>query len=73
MTTTPAHGSARGLIERLRAVQVSTLCDADKIERAQRALLAAMARGEQLHGLTTVDEHVAALRRGPDPALGFRV
>lgn len=46
---------------------------AEEIERAERALLDAMACGEELHGLTTVDEHVAALARGEDSALGFRV
>ncbi|ALE72556.1 dimethylmenaquinone methyltransferase [Pseudonocardia sp. EC080625-04] len=46
---------------------------AEEIERAETALVAAMRRGEELHGLTTVDEHVAALRRGERSALGFRV
>lgn len=46
---------------------------AEEIERAERALVAAMRRGEELHGLTTVDEHVAALGRGEESTLGFRV
>ncbi|MFP5071623.1 RraA family protein [Pseudonocardia nantongensis] len=46
---------------------------AEEVERAERALVAAMRDGAELHGLTTVDEHVAALHRDEDSALGFRV
>lgn len=46
---------------------------AEEIERAERALVEQMGRGTELHGLTTVDAHVAALGRGEDSALGFRV
>lgn len=46
---------------------------AEEIERAESALVAAMRHGADLHGLTTVDDHVAALRRGEPSALGFRV
>jgi 4-hydroxy-4-methyl-2-oxoglutarate aldolase len=43
------------------------------IGRSERAILAAQARGEALHGLTNHDEHVAALDRGEASALAFRV
>jgi regulator of RNase E activity RraA len=46
---------------------------AEAIARAERAILAAQARGEPLHGLTNHDEHVAALDRGEASALAFRV
>jgi 4-hydroxy-4-methyl-2-oxoglutarate aldolase len=46
---------------------------AELIGRSERAILAAQARGEALHGLTNHDEHVAALDRGEVSALGFRV
>jgi 4-hydroxy-4-methyl-2-oxoglutarate aldolase len=46
---------------------------AERIARSERAILAAQARGEPLQGLTNYDEHVGALDRGEDSALGFRV
>jgi 4-hydroxy-4-methyl-2-oxoglutarate aldolase len=46
---------------------------AEFIGRAERAILAAQAGGEALHGLTNHAEHVAALDRGEDSALAFRV
>jgi regulator of RNase E activity RraA len=46
---------------------------AETIARSERAILAAMARGERLHDLTNYAEHVAALDRGEDSALAFRV
>jgi 4-hydroxy-4-methyl-2-oxoglutarate aldolase len=46
---------------------------AELIGRSERAILAAQARGEALHGLTNHDEHVAALDRGEASALAFRV
>jgi regulator of RNase E activity RraA len=46
---------------------------AEMIGRAERAILAAQARGEALHGLTNHDEHVTALDRGDASALAFRV
>jgi regulator of RNase E activity RraA len=46
---------------------------AEMIGRAERAILAAQARGESLHGLTNHAEHVAALDRGEDSALAFEV
>jgi regulator of RNase E activity RraA len=52
---------------------VAALEDAELIGRSERAILAAQARGEALHGLTNHDEHVAALDRGEASALAFRV
>jgi regulator of RNase E activity RraA len=46
---------------------------AEEIGRAERAILAAQARGEALHDLTNHGEHVAALDRGEPSALAFRV
>ena len=46
---------------------------AELIARGERAILAAQARGEALHGLTNYPEHVAALDRGEASALAFRV
>jgi 4-hydroxy-4-methyl-2-oxoglutarate aldolase len=46
---------------------------AELIARSERAILAAQARGESLHGLTNHAEHVAALDRGATSALAFRV
>src|SRR3954468_9323358 len=46
---------------------------AERIARAERAILAAQGRGEALHGLTNHAEHVAALDRGEASAPAFRV
>ena len=46
---------------------------AEAIGRAERAMLPAMAEGRPLHELTNWAEHVAALDRGEDSALAFRV
>ena len=46
---------------------------AELIRRSERAILAAQARGEALHGLTNHEEHVTALDRGEASALAFRV
>jgi 4-hydroxy-4-methyl-2-oxoglutarate aldolase len=46
---------------------------AEAIARSERAILAAQARGEALHGLTNYDKHVAALDRGEVSALAFQV
>jgi 4-hydroxy-4-methyl-2-oxoglutarate aldolase len=46
---------------------------AELIGRSERAILAAQARGEALHGLTNHEEHIAALDRGEASALAFRV
>jgi 4-hydroxy-4-methyl-2-oxoglutarate aldolase len=55
--------------ERIAAV----LETAELIGRSERAILAAQARGEALHGLTNHDQHVAALDRGEASVLAFRV
>jgi 4-hydroxy-4-methyl-2-oxoglutarate aldolase len=46
---------------------------AELIGRSERAILAAQARGEALHGLTNHDEHLAALDLGEASGLTFRV
>jgi regulator of RNase E activity RraA len=46
---------------------------AELIGRSERAILAAQARGEALHAMTNHAEHVAALDRGEESALAFRV
>ena len=46
---------------------------AEHIARAERAILAGMARGEALHDLTNHTEHVARLDRGEESALAFEV
>jgi regulator of RNase E activity RraA len=46
---------------------------ADAIGRSERAILRAQASGEPLHDLTNHAEHVAALDRGDQSALAFRV
>jgi 4-hydroxy-4-methyl-2-oxoglutarate aldolase len=46
---------------------------AELIVRSERAILAAQARGEALHGLTNHDDHVAALDHGEASTLAFRV
>ncbi len=51
----------------------AALDTAELIGRAERAILAAQARGEALHDLTNYREHVAALDRGEASALEFRV
>lgn len=54
--------------------RIATALDtAELIARSERAILAAQARGEALHGLTNHEEHVAALDRGESSALAFRV
>jgi regulator of RNase E activity RraA len=55
--------------DRIRAA----LETAERIARSERAILAAQARGESLHGLTNHAKHVAALDRGEASALTFRV
>ena len=51
----------------------AALDTAELIARSERAILAAQARGEALHGLTNHHEHVAALDRGEPSALAFGV
>jgi phosphomannomutase len=46
---------------------------AEAIGRAERAMLAVMGRGEALHDQTSYAEHVAALDRGEQSGLAFKV
>jgi 4-hydroxy-4-methyl-2-oxoglutarate aldolase len=46
---------------------------AERIGRAERAILAAIGRGESLHDHTSYAEHVARLDRGEDSALAFTI
>ena len=46
---------------------------AERIETTEAALVSAMHDGRELHSLTTIDAHVAALRRGEPSTLGFTV
>ena len=66
-------GDDDGVIAAPEEQLADALPGAEEIERAERALLDAMASGHELHGLTTVDEHVAALAAGQDSRLGFLV
>ena len=52
---------------------VAALEVAELIGHSERAILAAQAHGEALHGLTNHDEHVAALDRGEASVLAFEV
>jgi 4-hydroxy-4-methyl-2-oxoglutarate aldolase len=66
-------GDDDGLLVATAERIAAALETAELIGRSERAILAAQARGEPLHGLTNHDEHVAALDRGEDSALAFRV
>lgn len=66
-------GDDDGVIAAPASVLAAAVDGAEEIERAERALLDAMASGAELHGLTTVDAHVDALAAGRDSALGFLV
>jgi 4-hydroxy-4-methyl-2-oxoglutarate aldolase len=46
---------------------------AELIARSERAILAGQERGEPLASLTSLDDHVAALDRGEQSSLAFRV
>ena len=61
-------GLAVGTADRIRAA----LPGGAEVERAERAVLAAMSQGRSLGEMTTLDEHLAALRAGQASALGFR-
>ncbi|MCW0215865.1 MAG: RraA family protein [Pseudonocardia sp.] len=52
---------------------VAAIDAAEEIERAEQALLDGMAAGKDLHGMTNVEEHLAALERGEVSSLAFRV
>jgi 4-hydroxy-4-methyl-2-oxoglutarate aldolase len=51
----------------------AALASAEAIGRAERAMLAAIGRGEPLHGLTNFHRHVAALDAGQASALAFEI
>ena len=51
----------------------AALAAAEGIARSERAILAALARGESLHDLTSHAEHVVRLDRGEPSALAFTV
>jgi regulator of RNase E activity RraA len=56
------------------AEQVAAALEAaEAIARAEQAILAAIRAGRPLHDLTSYADHVAALDRGEDSALAFRV
>ncbi len=66
-------GDDDGLLVASAARLEAALGAAEGIARAERAILAAQARGEALHDLTNHADHVAALDRGEPSALAFRV
>ena len=66
-------GDDDGLLVAAEERIAAALDIAEGIGRAERAILAAQARGESLHDLTNHGEHVAALDRGEVSALAFRV
>jgi 4-hydroxy-4-methyl-2-oxoglutarate aldolase len=66
-------GDDDGVLVAARERIAAALAAAEQIGRSERAILAAQARGEGLHGLTNHQEHVAALDRGETSALAFRV
>ena len=66
-------GDDDGLVIAPGAQVEAALEAAEAIGRAERQLLAAMARGEALHHRTNFHEHVAALDAGEQSALGFIV
>ena len=51
----------------------ASLNAAERIARAERTILDGIGRGRTLHDMTTYAEHVAALDRGDESQLGFRV
>jgi len=66
-------GDDDGLLVASEERIAAALDTAEGIGRAERAILAAQARGEALHDLTNHGEHAAALDRGEASALAFRV
>ena len=66
-------GDDDGLLIAAAARIEAALETAELIGRSERAILAAQARGEALHGMTSYHEHVAALDHGEPSALAFRV
>ncbi len=66
-------GDDDGLLIAAEERIAAALETAELIGRSERAILAAQARGDSLHRLTNHAEHVAALDRGEESALAFRV
>ncbi|WP_181781833.1 RraA family protein [Pseudonocardia pini] len=66
-------GDDDGLVVGPRERFAAAIDAAEEIERAEQALLAGMAQGTPLHDMTTVDAHVAALRREEPSTLSFTV
>ena len=66
-------GDDDGLLIAAAARIEAALETAELIGRSERAILAAQARGEALHGMTSYREHVDALDRGEPSTLAFRV
>ena len=66
-------GDDDGLLIAPAARIEAALETAEHIGRSERAILAAQARGDALHGLTNHAEHVAALDHGEASALAFTV
>ena len=66
-------GDDDGLLVAGAARIAAALETAEVIRNGERAILAAQARGEALHDLTNHHDHVAALDRGEESALAFRV
>jgi len=66
-------GDDDGLLIADEEAIAAALGTAEAIGRAERAILAAQARDQALHDLTNHDEHVAALDRGEESRLAFRV
>ena len=66
-------GDDDGLLIAPAARIAAALETAELIGHSERAILAAQARGEALHGLTNHDAHVAALDQGDSSALAFEV
>ena len=66
-------GDDDGLVIAPPAQVSAALETAEAIARAERAILAAMARGEALHDQTSFREHVACLDAGAQSALAFTI
>jgi 4-hydroxy-4-methyl-2-oxoglutarate aldolase len=66
-------GDDDGLLIAVAERIAAALETAELIGRSERAILAAQARGEALHEVTNLIEHVAALDRGETSTLAFRV
>ncbi|MGD9988583.1 RraA family protein [Pseudonocardia sp.] len=64
-------GDDDGLVVGTVAQFAAAVAGAEEVERAEAALLAGMAEGRDLPGMTTLDEHLAALSDGKPSALRF--